>query len=159
MTTVIHLEYHSQQSTSSTGPQIRNSEAKRRSPPIRTTTKAIVSRQIVDSIIKNPHQSAPPPAIGAKPRSGSAFSPHQIKSKMFLGCSFFGWVLIFLERGSRSGLCPVFRGVADWCGFFLAVGGWSALSLVRMGAERRFASPLQIYCPPPSNKIQNVFGI
>ena len=60
---------------------IRNSEAKRRSPPIRTNTKAIVCRQIVESIIKNPHQSAPPPAIGAKPRSGSAFSPHQIKSK------------------------------------------------------------------------------
>ena len=73
MTTVIHLEYPSQQSTSSTGPQIRNSEAKRRSTPIRTTTKAIVSRQIVDSkkIRTNPqlpgHRGKAPSRIRVPP--------------------------------------------------------------------------------------------
>ena len=39
------------------------------------------------------------------------------------GVAFFGWGVIFLERGSGSGLCPDSRDVADWCGFFIVCFG------------------------------------
>ena len=62
-----------------------------------------------------------------------------------MGCFLGMGVNFFLERGSGSGLCPDGRGVADGCGFFWIWGG--AGLVVRMGAERRFASLLRIAAP------------
>ena len=65
------------------------------------------------------------------------------------GDVFWGWVLIFWERGSGSGLCPDGRGVADWYGFFCfeSFGEGVRFFGVRMGGERRFASLLRIGGP------------
>ena len=63
---------------------------------------------------------------------------------------FLDGVRFFLNADPDRGFAPIAGGGADWCGFFLflAVGGWSAWSLlVRMGAERRFASLVRIAAP------------
>ena len=75
----------------------------------------------------------------------------------FLIC-VFGFYLMGGERGSGLGLRPDGRGVADRCGFFIFESTiWRdtiALVVVRMGAERCFASLLWI-CSPVDRESKN----
>ena len=66
------------------------------------------------------------------------------------GFCFLGCVLIFLERGSVSGLCPEFRRLRIGADFFIFESTRlrdKIAVVVRMGGERRFASLLRIGCP------------
>ena len=63
---------------------------------------------------------------------------------------FIGWVVIFLERGSVSGLCPEFRRLRIGADFFIFESTRlrdKIAVVVRMGGERRFASLLRIGAP------------